>query len=90
MTQIIVDAVELRRFASILQREASILREQQRALEASRQELAEVWRDTRYSNFERAYIPTISALEHFCKASESYGAYLKRKADKVERYLGRR
>jgi uncharacterized protein YukE len=90
VAQIIVDPSELRRFASVLQREASNLREQQRALEASRRELSQVWRDVRYSSFEQSYLPTVEALGQFCNASESYSAYLKRKADKVDRYLGRR
>ncbi|HTB02444.1 MAG TPA: WXG100 family type VII secretion target [Bradyrhizobium sp.] len=90
MTQIIVDPAELRRFASVLQREVSTLREQQRALEANRRELSQVWKDSRYSTFEQSYLPTLEALNQFCRASESYASYLRRKADKVDSYLGRR
>ena len=90
MAQIVVDPAELRRFASVLQREVSILREQQKVLEGGRRELSQVWKDARYSAFEQSYMPTLEALAQFCRASELYAGYLRRKADKVDVYLGRR
>ena len=66
------------------------LRERQRALEAGRRELAEIWRDTRYLGFERAYIPAMQVLDRFEKMANEYGRILKGKAERAERYLGRR
>jgi uncharacterized protein YukE len=90
MPQIIVDPADLRRFATILEQEVRTLRERQRAVEATRRDLAQVWRDTRYLSFERAYLPSIQVLERFEKAVERYAVYLRSKADRAERYLGRR
>jgi uncharacterized protein YukE len=90
MAQIIVDPADLRRFASVLEQEMRTLRERQRAMEAVRRDLAQVWRDARYATFERTYLPTIQVLERFEKAAEQYAGYLRRKADRADRYLGRR
>lgn len=90
MAQIIVDPADLRRFASVLEQEVRTLRERQRALEGVRRDLAQVWRDTRYLTFERTYLPTIQVLERFEKAAERYASHLRSKADRAERYLGRR
>jgi uncharacterized protein YukE len=90
MAQIIVDPADLRRFASVLEQEVRNLRERQRALEAVRRDLAQVWRDARYATFERTYLPTIQVLERFEKAAERYAGYLRSKADRADRYLGRR
>jgi uncharacterized protein YukE len=90
MPQIIVNSEGLRAFASILRREAAALREHQRALEATRRDLAQIWRDAKYASFERAYLPTVAALDRFCNAADAYAAYLRNKAEKVDRYLGQR
>jgi uncharacterized protein YukE len=90
VAQVIVDPVELRRFAAALREELSALRERQRSLEAARQGLASVWRDRRYDSFERAYVPAMQALDRFAKAAEAYAHHLGGKAEKAERFLGRR
>ncbi|HSW29031.1 MAG TPA: hypothetical protein VLH75_05970 [Longimicrobiales bacterium] len=88
--KVIVDPADLRRFAAVLEQETHTLRERQRAVEAARRELSEVWRDTRYRSFERTYLPAIQVLERFQKASERYAAYLRTKADRADTYLGKR
>lgn len=88
--KVIVDPEELRRFASVLDREMSVLRERQMLVEATRRDLAEVWRDSRYQSFERAYLPSMQVLERFRKVAEGYAAYLRTKANKADAYLGRR
>ena len=90
MAQIRVDPADLRHFANVLEQEVKALRERQRAMEAARRDLAQVWRDTRYLTFERTYLPTIQVVNRFEKAAERYAAYLRSKADRVDRYLGRR
>jgi uncharacterized protein YukE len=90
MAQVIVDPADLRRFASVLEQETRMLRERQRVMEAVRRDLTQVWRDTRYLSFERAYLPTIQVLERFEKAAERYAAHLRSKADRADQYLGRR
>ena len=90
MAQVIVDPAEVRRFVSIMEQEVRALRERQRVLEASRRELAEVWRDTRYIGFERTYIPAMQVLERFEKLADEYARLLRGKAERAERYLGRR
>ena len=90
MAQVIVDPAEVRRFVSVLEQEVQALRERQRTLEANRQELAEVWRDARYLGFERAYIPAMQVLQRFEKTADEYARLLRGKAERAERYLGRR
>jgi uncharacterized protein YukE len=90
MGQIIVDPAEVRRFVAVLEQEAQALRESQRDMEASRRELAEVWRDVRYLGFERAYTPTMQVLSRFEKLVDQYASFLRGKAQRAERYLGRR
>ena len=90
MAQVIVDPTEVRRFVSVLEQETRALRERQRSLEASRRELAEVWRDARYLGFERAYVPTMQVLDRFEKLADEYARLLRGKAERAERYLGRR
>jgi hypothetical protein len=90
MAQIIVDPADLRRFANLLEQEVRNLRERQRTLEVVRRDLARAWRDSRYLTFERTYLPTIQVLERFEKAAERYAGYLRGKADRADRYLGRR
>lgn len=81
---------DLRRFASALEQESNVLRERQKAVEAARRELSQVWRDSRYQSFERAYLPTIQVLERFHKAAEAYAAHLRTKANRADTYLGKR
>lgn len=88
--QVIVDPVDLRRFAAVLEEESRTLRDRQKAVEAARQELSQVWRDARYVSFERAYLPTIQVMERFHKSAEQYAAHLRTKADFADRYLGKR
>ena len=90
MVQIIVDPMEVRHFVAVLERETRALRERQRALEASRRELAEVWNDSRYLGFERAYLPAVQVLARFEKLADEYVRLLRGKAERAERYLGRR
>jgi hypothetical protein len=90
MAQIIVDPADLRRFATVLEQEMRTLRERQRAVEAARRELSGVWRDARYLAFERTYLPTIQVLDRFAKAADRFASHLRGKADRAERYLGRR
>lgn len=90
MAQVWLDPPDLRRFAGTLEQEVSRLLERRRALEASRQALSAVWRDARFVNFERAYLPAMAELDRFCKTANSYASYLRKKADRADRYLGRR
>jgi uncharacterized protein YukE len=90
MAQIIVDPADLRRFVAVLEQETRALRERQRNMEASHRDLAQVWRDARYLEFERVYTPTMQVLDRFEKMTDQYGRFLRGKAERAERYLGRR
>ena len=89
MAQIIVDPEQLRVFARRLLDEVRVLRERQATLEGQRDTLEGVWRDKRYEEFEKAYLPAIQRLDRFCRQSEDYAAYLRKKADAADRYLRR-
>jgi uncharacterized protein YukE len=87
MAQVIVDPDELRAFANRLISEARALKERQSTIESHRDILESVWKDQRYEAFEKAYLPSVRALDRFCKQVHDYAAYLRRKADAADRYL---
>ncbi len=89
MVQVIVDPDQLRVFATRLLEEAKTLRQRSAAIESNRDVLEGVWRDKRYEEFERAYVPALQGLEKFCREAEEYAKYLRRKADVADRYLRR-
>lgn len=89
MSQVIVDPDELRRFAVFLEQSIRNLRDGQRGLQRGHQVLADAWRDSKYNNFAKSFDQTLPALERFCKEAEAYAAFLRRKAQLADRYLGR-
>lgn len=89
MSQVIVDPDQLRVFARSLQGESRLLRERQATLQSNRELLESVWKDERYKQFEKAYLPAMQRLERFCRQADEYATYLRKKADLADRYLRR-
>jgi len=90
MAQAIVDPEKLRQFASTLKTVDGNIRDQMAGLKASLQDLGESWRDQQRESFGQCFEETLQALERFHESSDEHIAFLHRKAEEVERYLGSR
>jgi len=89
MSQIIVDPDEQRAFAKDLDLLVGELRDRQRRLEGSIQQLGGVWKDKRYRAFNRAVTEASLQLTAFYSASDRYSHFLRRKARAADVFLRR-
>jgi uncharacterized protein YukE len=90
MSQAIVDPIELRRFASSLQRVASETQSQMLALRKQLHALSQSWRDQENDKFVTEFEQTLSAHHRFVEAAKEHVPFLLRKAERVEDYLRQR
>jgi hypothetical protein len=89
MPQAIVDPDELRRFAVFLNSMAESVRNKKTAVSSNFSSLKEVWRDQKYTQFERVFTETTKQLDKFLKDAANYAQYLQKKASIVDKYLER-
>ena len=87
MPRAIVDPREVRRFAAILLETVGHLRSTKSSVSQDFNALHGVWKDKKYSQFEKVFVDTMGHLELFLKSSEMYAQYLNKKAQLAERYL---
>lgn len=87
MSQAIVDPDEVRRFAAKLQEMAAYLQNRKNHVKSSFSDLHDVWRDQKYSQFDRIFSEAATRLDQFLRYSEMYADYLKKKAQKADQYL---
>lgn len=85
-----VDPVELRRFASDLNRFNSDLQGLIGSLHAKMRGLEQTWRDQEQRKFSEAFESTAKALGNFMEASKEHVSFLNKKAAIVEEYLKQR
>jgi len=90
MPQAIVDPDEVRRFAAFLDSMADALKSKKSGINSRFNELRDVWRDQKYSQFQRLFTETSIRLDQFLQQAQRYSHYLKVKAQKVDRYLEQR
>ena len=90
MPKAIVNPDEVRRFAAFLETTAATLRHRKSAVSSGSTSLRAVWRDQKYAQFERVLSESMSGLDRFLKYAEDYAQYLRKKAEKVDRYLKQR
>lgn len=88
--KVIVNPVEVRRFASFLEERAAGLKQLDSAISRALLDLQGTWKDARYDQFERRYEEASRQLQQFLDHAERYAAYLRRKIGPIERYLDRR
>ncbi|MCU1263949.1 MAG: WXG-repeat protein [Acidobacteria bacterium] len=88
MPKAIVDPRELRNFAAVLEETIGHLRGSKSQVSHSFNDLHAHWQDKKYSEFDRLFTETMGRLEVFLNSSELYSNYLRKKAEKAERYLG--
>jgi uncharacterized protein YukE len=86
MSKIIVNPDDVRQFARFLDSKAHDVQGQQAGLNGQFRALHEVWRDSKYHQFERLFQDTAIQLREFLKLAEQYADYLQRKANKAEVY----
>lgn len=88
MAKVIIDPTELRRFARSLHARSGELNSRKRNMEAAFRALNEFWKDKKYERFQQNFEYTSKLLDEFVKKADSYVSYLRKKADKVDIYLG--
>jgi hypothetical protein len=87
MPSAIVDPREVRRFAALMLETVGHLRNSKSSVSRDFSDLQAVWKDKKYTQFERVFQDTMGRLELFLKSSEMYAQYLNKKAGLAERYL---
>jgi uncharacterized protein YukE len=87
MPQAIVDPDEVRRFAATLQEMSAYLHDRKTHVKSSFSNLRDVWRDQKYTQFDRVFSESVTRLDQFLRYAEMYADYLKKKAQKADRYL---
>lgn len=89
MAQVIVDPVELRRFAANLKDFNKILKDNTTRLQGRFNRLGETWRDQEHARFTAEFTQTMKVLRRFIAVSEQHIPLLLKKAEKVEEYTAR-
>jgi hypothetical protein len=87
MSKVIIDPPAVRQFARFLDSKAHHVQAQQAGLNGQFRALHEVWRDSKYHQFERLFQDTAIQLREFLKLAEQYAEYLQRKANKADVYV---
>jgi uncharacterized protein YukE len=85
-----VDPIELRRFASDLNRFNNDLQGLVGSLHAKMRGLEQTWRDQEQRKFSEAFESTVKTLANFMEASKEHVSFLNKKASIVEEYLKQR
>lgn len=89
MPQIIVNSVELRRFARFLVEIANEIQGKKSLTSQKLDDLKTVWRDAKFQEFEPVYNKAAGGLDRFVKSALAYAQYLEEKARRVDRFLSR-
>ena len=87
MPKAIVDPHELRNFAATLSATVEHLRGKQSQVSQSFSSLHDHWRDKKYTDFNRVFADSMGQLNMFLNSADQYAGYLRKKAEKAERYL---
>ena len=85
-----VDPLELRRFASDLNRFNNDLQGLVGSLHAKMRGLEQTWRDQEQRKFAEAFESTVKVLSNFMESSKEHVSFLNKKAAIVEEYLKQR
>jgi len=89
MAQIIVNSIELRRFARFLVEIAKEIRGKKMVTTQRLDDLKKTWRDDKLQEFVPVYNDATQEFDRFIKASLAYARYLEEKAARIDRYLSR-
>ncbi len=90
MPQAIVNPDELRRFAQVLKRFNTELRDSLSALHGQLLGLGDTWRDQEHDKFREDFEQTMLVIDRFLEASENHVPVLIHKAEYIENYLHHR
>jgi uncharacterized protein YukE len=90
MPQAIVNPDELRRFAQVLKRFNTDLRDSVSALHGQLISLGDTWRDQEHDKFRQELEQTMLVIDRFLEASEIHVPVLIHKAEHIEDYLHQR
>lgn len=87
MPQVIIDPDEARNFANYLEQTIDAIRSQKSSVTSDFDSLNEVWRDHKYDKFSKIFFDAATKIDSFINMAENYVDYLRRKAEKADRYL---
>ncbi len=87
MSQAIVDPAELRRFAHQLSQFNAELEERMATLANQLHNLNSSWRDQEHTKFAEEFEHHLKLIARSMEASNEYGPFLLRKAERIEEYL---
>ena len=83
----IIDLDELNTFINSFGNICGQMRERKQHINHEFVDLHDTWRDDNYERFSRVFEETVAEIEQFLRISEMYAEYLRKKGQKVERYL---
>ena len=89
MSKVIVNPDELRQFANYLDELIESLRGKKSHTSLAFEHLRQNWKDKKYNQFEKSFNTTCKDLDEFLKKTKTYTEFLRMKAAKADRYLGR-
>lgn len=87
MPKVIADPEHLRDFAAKLDHAVAEVRSRKTGISSSLNDLHHIWRDKKYSDFERVFKDTMTRLDSFFNRSEEFSKELKRQATHLRNYL---
>jgi uncharacterized protein YukE len=90
MSQAIVNAGELRRFAQQLKHFNGELVANLNALQRQMVGLGATWRDQEHEKFVEEFERHMKSISRFVEANEQYIPFLMRKAERIDEYLQQR
>lgn len=89
MPQVIANPDEMRRFAVALDKLSESLQHKKFATSHAFEHLRQSWKDAKYNEFEKTFTTTCQELDQFLKMTKIYADFLRRKAAKLDQFLGK-
>jgi len=90
MPAVIVTPAELDRFAKTLREKVSDMRSKSKRFQDLVRSAKSVWKDDKYSRFQKDLADASRELEELHRLGERYATFLDEKAGRARKYLGRR
>lgn len=89
MSTVQSDPQEIRRFQGSLRQFNNEISNQTSRIQGQLNSLGNSWRDAEYQKFSSEIAQVIQVFQRYLQNAEGYLTYLDRKAEPLERYLGR-
>ncbi len=90
MPKVAIDHEEAFRFAAFLDSASAALKEKKGGIASAFDQLHDVWRDDKYRQFEQVFADAMRDVDRFLEMSDTYAAFVRRKAERAREYLEQR